>query len=79
MWVLTGDKIETAENIGYACGLLEEGMDKWNIVETTMEDIVKKVGEVENDLAKEVKGKKLALVLAGDQTLIMIESDPAVK
>ena len=79
MWVLTGDKIETAENIGYACGLLEEGMDKWNIVETTMEDIVKKVGEVENDLAKEVKGKKLALVLAGDQTLIMIESDPTVK
>ena len=54
-------------------------MDKWNIVETTMEDIVKKVGEVENDLAKEVKGKKLALVLAGDQTLIMIESDPTVK
>jgi magnesium-transporting ATPase (P-type) len=79
VWVLTGDKIETAENIGYACGLLEEGMDKWNIVETTMEDIVKKVGEVENDLAKEVKGKKLALVLAGDQTLIMIESDPTVK
>ena len=43
VWVLTGDKIETAENIGYACGLLEDGMDKWNIVETTMEDIVKKI------------------------------------
>lgn len=79
MWVLTGDKIETAENIGYSCGLLEEGMDKWNIVETTMQDIVNRIEAIENDLAKDVKDKKLALVLAGDQTLIMIESDPAVK
>jgi P-type E1-E2 ATPase len=23
VWVLTGDKIETAKNIGFACGLLE--------------------------------------------------------
>lgn len=26
MWVLTGDKMETAINIGYACSLLREGM-----------------------------------------------------
>lgn len=26
IWVLTGDKIETAMNIGYSCGLLKQGM-----------------------------------------------------
>ncbi|KAK9748187.1 hypothetical protein RND81_02G042200 [Saponaria officinalis] len=28
LWVLTGDKMETAINIGYACSLLREGMRK---------------------------------------------------
>ncbi|CAF2090058.1 probable phospholipid-transporting ATPase 8 [Brassica rapa] len=28
IWVLTGDKTETAINIGYACSLLREGMEK---------------------------------------------------
>ena len=27
VWVLTGDKIETAKNIGYACGLLDNEME----------------------------------------------------
>lgn len=27
LWVLTGDKVETAINIGYSCNLLEGGMD----------------------------------------------------
>jgi P-type E1-E2 ATPase len=27
LWVLTGDKIETAINIGYSCQLLEKEMD----------------------------------------------------
>lgn len=26
-WVLTGDKVETAINIGYSCGLLNNSMD----------------------------------------------------
>ncbi|KAG0598784.1 hypothetical protein M758_12G100400 [Ceratodon purpureus] len=28
IWVLTGDKVETAINIGYACSLIRQGMDK---------------------------------------------------
>ncbi|KAF3661611.1 putative heterogeneous nuclear ribonucleoprotein 1-like [Capsicum annuum] len=34
IWVLTGDKMETAINIGYACSLLRQGMRKISI--TTM-------------------------------------------
>ena len=29
MWVLTGDKIETAMNIGVSAGLLDSQMDKY--------------------------------------------------
>ena len=28
VWVLTGDKMETAENIGFACNLLTESMNR---------------------------------------------------
>jgi P-type E1-E2 ATPase len=31
VWVLTGDKIETAVNIGHSAGLLDEKMDKMEI------------------------------------------------
>jgi P-type E1-E2 ATPase len=27
IWMLTGDKLETAENIGYACKLLHQEME----------------------------------------------------
>ncbi len=32
--MLTGDKLETAENIAYSCGLFEEYFDKEYILET---------------------------------------------
>ena len=32
MWVLTGDKVETAINIGFSCGLLDDKM-KYKIVD----------------------------------------------
>ena len=32
LWVLTGDKIETAVTIGYSCNLLQEGMKIYEIV-----------------------------------------------
>ena len=31
IWVLTGDKIETAVNIGYSCGLLNNEMSQYYI------------------------------------------------
>ena len=31
IWVLTGDKIETAINIGYSCELLDNSMEKYVI------------------------------------------------
>ena len=31
VWVLTGDKVETAINIGYSCGLLNNDMEQFLI------------------------------------------------
>ena len=31
MWVLTGDKVETAVNIGFSCGLLNMDMELYII------------------------------------------------
>lgn len=39
IWVLTGDKIETAINIGYSCKLLSEDMLKIMIDAKTKEQL----------------------------------------
>jgi phospholipid-transporting ATPase len=36
IWVLTGDKQETAENIGFACNLLNDDMDRVYLVEDNL-------------------------------------------
>lgn len=35
LWVLTGDKIETAINIGYSCELLDDEMEIFLLQETS--------------------------------------------
>jgi P-type E1-E2 ATPase len=38
VWVLTGDKTETAINIGFSCKLLDEKTELYNIDGTTKSD-----------------------------------------
>ncbi|KAL2484740.1 putative phospholipid-transporting ATPase 9 [Abeliophyllum distichum] len=55
IWVLTGDKMETAINIGYACSLLRQGMKQIIInLETTENLAVEKTGE-KDAIAKALK------------------------
>lgn len=39
LWVLTGDKIETAINIGYSAGLLDDSMVR-EVIETADPDAI---------------------------------------
>jgi magnesium-transporting ATPase (P-type) len=48
IWVLTGDKVETAINIGYACSLLRQGMNR----------IVVSLDKPEVQAAEEAGGKE---------------------
>lgn len=54
VWVLTGDKIETAINIGFSCGLLENTMVKLIIEEYNAEEIEKRFDDIIFKLKKEV-------------------------
>lgn len=49
LWVLTGDKMETAINIGYACSLLRHNMGKHII---TLDDPDVRAAEATKDQAK---------------------------
>jgi P-type E1-E2 ATPase len=43
IWMLTGDKLETAENIGYSCKLLNKKMEV--IKCSTLEDVKREFNE----------------------------------
>jgi len=50
LWVLTGDKVETAINIGFSCNLLDNDMDLL-ILKAEDEDIAKAEAELDKNLA----------------------------
>ena len=45
IWVLTGDKQETAINIGYSCRLLTEDMKIFIVDENTLEGVTRQLNE----------------------------------
>ncbi|CAG9332606.1 unnamed protein product [Blepharisma stoltei] len=55
VWVLTGDRTETAVNIGYSCKLLQPDMDIIKIAANTLEE---SRGLIKAHLARYVKGEK---------------------
>lgn len=76
VWVLTGDKVETAINIGYSCQLLNNKMDKYIIKGTNLQDVqdeiaVSRAGLQPLQFLKDDGG---ALIVTGD-ALLHIASD----
>ena len=80
VWVLTGDKVGTAINIGHSAGLLDSSIDQYKLqekgidaIKVTIDRIQKKIIEATN-----VGERKQALIVAG-ATLITITNDPNLK
>jgi phospholipid-transporting ATPase len=46
VWVLTGDKIETAMNIGVSAGLLDQEMDNHIIEETDLNSLKENICQI---------------------------------
>ena len=68
VWVLTGDKQETAINIGYACALLNNDMTVWTFDDDTGDTIRPRLDEFlakAKELANTPKPSDMALVIQG--------------
>ncbi|CAN6194804.1 unnamed protein product [Urochloa humidicola] len=68
IWVLTGDKMETAINIGYACSLLRQGMKQICLSIPTGD-------QVAQDAKKAAKESLLSQIANGSQ-MVKLEKDP---
>ncbi|AES67819.1 putative phospholipid-translocating ATPase [Medicago truncatula] len=68
IWVLTGDKMETAINIGFACSLLRQGMKQICISTTNSESVI-------NDGKEAIKSNILTQITNASQ-LMNLEKDP---
>lgn len=68
LWVLTGDKMETAINIGFACSLLRQGM-KQICISTTNSDTLAQDG-------KEAMQENILMQITNASRMIKLEKDP---
>ena len=50
-WMITGDKMDTAESIGYSCGIFSEDTDVYKIKETNnVDDVINSMTEIKNKI-----------------------------
>lgn len=80
VWVLTGDKVETAINIGYSCGLLNNDMEQYVINTVNHDEIQGVLRKIWNkrQQGQVPAGKKEALVIAGE-ALTQVQDTPGLK
>lgn len=79
VWVLTGDRQETAINIGMSCKLISEDMTLLIVneesAEGTRESLTKKLQAVESQAANSTENEVLALVIDGKSLTYALEKD----
>jgi len=78
VWVLTGDKIETAINIGFSCNLLTKELERLIVDGKSYEEVQKSLNDAKApiDEAKRHGGDlKFALIVSGD-ALIQAMKEP---
>ncbi len=73
IWMLTGDKVETAETIGHSSGLLddEKRMQTIKIVQNDAQGVEQGLEAIESNI-KEIKGgQKTSILVSGDALAII--------
>lgn len=74
IWVLTGDKVETAVNIGYSCSLLHNEMMKITIDGQRTELVREQIAQGLVDITREPRAG-FALIITGDALLRAINAN----
>lgn len=79
IWVLTGDRQETAINIGMSCKLISEDMSLLTVNEATREatreNLQRKLDAVKGNIDGSVDMESLALVIDGASLIFALEKD----
>ena len=80
IWVLTGDKEETAINIGFACQLLDDTMDLTIVNQRSSTDIMRVLRSMQGKIETARKSmdtidKKFALVVDGESLIYITRDD----
>lgn len=76
IWVLTGDKIETAINIGYSCKVLNNDMEQYIIDKQSTDEIIDQIADANKTYMKSGLTSH-AMIVAGD-SLIKITNKPEI-
>lgn len=78
VWVLTGDKLETAINIGYASSVLEAGMQIWTLrgpeASSGEVDLVQEIQNITAAMNKQPDGPENALIIEGAALTYLFET-----
>jgi magnesium-transporting ATPase (P-type) len=74
VWVLTGDKVETAINIGYSCRLLNNDMSQFIINGDSPRAVFEQISESRKEQAVTQFVQDSAVIVSGD-ALLKISSD----
>ena len=75
LWVLTGDKIETAINIAYACKLLDDDINQYMIDGVHSADVYKQLCNAENQENLHMNVTKNAIIVSGDALQKICQND----
>jgi len=79
IWVLTGDRQETAINIGMSCKLISEDMSLLTVNEqsreATRENLQRKLDAVKGNVDGSVEMESLALIIDGASLIFALEND----
>jgi magnesium-transporting ATPase (P-type) len=79
VWVLTGDKIETAMNIGYSSGLLDNDMDKYMVTGGDTRSVFRELADAYKELSMKSKFETKSAVIVGGESLLRIDANPKLK
>ncbi|GAM27227.1 hypothetical protein SAMD00019534_104020 [Acytostelium subglobosum LB1] len=74
LWVLTGDKQETAINIGYACRLLTNNMELLVVNESSIENTDRELKRLVEEYRNGHPTKDLALIIDGSTLVYVLEN-----
>lgn len=75
VWVLTGDKVETAINIGYACALLKSDMEEFIIKGTSSKKILEEITKFKKDYEETCMVRDCGVIVDGKTLLKIAKSE----